>query len=259
MDYFLVATLEVVTGIASLVLIAIGLAIVFGMMKVINLAHGEFLMLGGYATITATKHGLNIWIAVLVVAPVVVGLIGLIVERLVIRRLYGRIIDTMLATWGLSLLFIGLVTTIFGNTTSGITSPLCSISIGTFNTSVYNFFIIGVAASVVLALMLLFKKTMFGVVARATMLNPDMASPSELIQADICGHVRTWRGTHGSCRRRLGTYNRDRSRHWCSLRSKSIHHRDWRWICGRPGNALRLHHLRDGQQDGKLCSHARYW
>ena len=166
----------IVYSIAVLAMVSLGLAVIFGMMKVINLAHGEFLMLGGYATITATKHGLNIWIAVLVVAPVVVGLIGLIVERLVIRRLYGRIIDTMLATWGLSLLFIGLVTTIFGNTTSGITSPLGSISIGTFNTSVYNFFIIGVAAAVVLALMLLFKKTMFGVVARATMLNPDMAS-----------------------------------------------------------------------------------
>ena len=59
------------SAIASLVLISIGLAIIFGMMRVINLAHGEFLMLGGYAAITATKAGVNIWIAMLVVAPVV--------------------------------------------------------------------------------------------------------------------------------------------------------------------------------------------
>ena len=78
---------------------------VFGMMKVINLAHGEFMMLGGYATITAVNFGVNVFFAMLIVAPLIVGLIGLVVERLVIRHLYGRLIDTMLATWGLSLFF----------------------------------------------------------------------------------------------------------------------------------------------------------
>jgi len=80
------------------------------MMRVINLAHGEFLMLGGYAAIVATSHGINIWLSMLVVAPIVVGLIGLIVERTIIRFLYGRMIDTMLATWGLSLFLVGLTT-----------------------------------------------------------------------------------------------------------------------------------------------------
>ena len=88
-------------------LVSLGLAIIFGMMRVINLAHGEFLMLGGYSAIVATRHGVNLWLAMLVVAPVVVGLIGLVVERLIIRPLYGRMIDTMLATWGLSLALIG--------------------------------------------------------------------------------------------------------------------------------------------------------
>ena len=110
----------------ALALVALGLTMIFGLLDVINLAHGEFLMLGGYATITAAKSGINIWISILVIAPVVVGVIGLVVERFVIRRLYGRVIDTMLATWGLSLLLIGSVTTIFGNTTSGISSPLGS-------------------------------------------------------------------------------------------------------------------------------------
>ena len=87
--------------------ISAGLAVVFGMMRVINLAHGEFMMLGGYATITAVNLGVNVFVAMLIVAPVIVGLIGLVVERLVIRRLYGRLVDTMLATWGLSLFFIG--------------------------------------------------------------------------------------------------------------------------------------------------------
>jgi branched-chain amino acid transport system permease protein len=176
MDYYIAAGLEVVSGIASLALIAIGLAIVFGMMRIINLAHGEFLMLGAYTTITATQNGINIWLSILLVAPFVVGVIGLVVERVVIRHLYGRIFDTMLATWGLSLLFTGLVTTIFGNTTSGISSPLGPVAIGLANVSGYKFFIIGVAVTVLIALFLLLKQTRFGLVARATMQNADMAS-----------------------------------------------------------------------------------
>lgn len=176
MTFVLTAGLEILAGISSLVLIALGLAIVFGMMRVINLAHGEFLMLGAYSAITAVNHGINFYVAVLFIAPMVVGLIGLVVERLIIRRLYGRIVDTMLATWGLSLLFVGLVTTLFGNTTTGISSPIGAVSIGSASVSGYKFFIIAVAVLAVLLLMLLFKKTEFGLIARATMQNPAMAS-----------------------------------------------------------------------------------
>jgi branched-chain amino acid transport system permease protein len=176
MDYLIAVGLEVASGIASLMLISIGLAVVFGMMKIINLAHGEFLMMGGYASITAAKSGINIWVSILVIAPFVVGVIGLVVERFVIRRLYGRVIDTMLATWGLSLLFIGLVTTIFGNTTAGISSPVGSIDIGHVSVSAYSFVIIAVALAVILALYLLFKLSRFGLIARATMQNADMSS-----------------------------------------------------------------------------------
>ena len=176
MYFALTAGLEILAGISSLVLVALGLAIVFGMMRVINLAHGEFLMMGAYTAITAAAHGVNFFVSVLVVAPLVVGLIGLFVERLIIRHLYGRIVDTMLATWGLSLLFVGLVTTIFGNTTTGISSPIGAFTIGSANVSGYKFFIIGVAVVTIVLLMLLFKKTQFGLIARATMQNPQMAS-----------------------------------------------------------------------------------
>ena len=76
MDLVALLAIQVLYAIASLALISVGLAIIFGMMRVINLAHGEFLMLGGYAAIVATSHGISIWIAMLVVAPVVVGIIG---------------------------------------------------------------------------------------------------------------------------------------------------------------------------------------
>ena len=69
MDFAAVAVLQLLAGIATLVLIGIGLAVVFGMMRIINLAHGEFLMLGGYAAIGGHALGLDLWIAMLLVAP----------------------------------------------------------------------------------------------------------------------------------------------------------------------------------------------
>lgn len=176
MDYFSVVLLEVLNAVATLLLASIGLAIVFGMMKVINLAHGEFIMIGGYAAITASKFGINIWIAMLVVAPLAVGLLGFVVERCIMRFLYGRMVDTMLATWGLSLLFIGLVTAIYGNTTIGLSSPLGSMAVGAYQVSLYTVFIMAVAIAVVAGLYLLLTKTDFGLVARGVMQNPAMAA-----------------------------------------------------------------------------------
>ena len=175
MDLAAIIVIQVLYGIASLVIISAGLAVIFGMMKVINLAHGEFLMLGGYATLGAMKIGINLWVAMLVVAPLAVGAIGIVLERFVIRRLYGRMIDTMLATWGLSLLLVGIVTSVVGNTTAGISTPLGSFAIGNYSVSVYTLVIIGVAVVLGLAMRAVLLKTEFGLIARGTMQNPQMA------------------------------------------------------------------------------------
>ncbi|MCY4300626.1 MAG: branched-chain amino acid ABC transporter permease [Aestuariivita sp.] len=176
MDLSVVILVEFLYAIASLILISAGLAVIFGMMKVINLAHGEFMMMGGYATITAVNAGVNIFFAMLVIAPITIGLIGLIIERLIIRRLYGRLIDTMLATWGLSLFFIGLAKMIFGNTTTGVSTPIPGLSIGDYQINGYNFFII-IIGFIVLALMLfVLKGTRAGLIARGTMQIPEMAA-----------------------------------------------------------------------------------
>ena len=193
MDLSVVILVEMLYAVASLILISAGLAVVFGMMKVINLAHGEFMMMGGYATITAVNLGMNVFLAMLVIAPIIVGLIGLVVERLVIRHLYGRLVDTMLATWGLSLFFIGLVTMIFGNTTTGISTPIPGFTVGNYQINGYNFFIIVVAAILVVACFAVLKGTRAGLVARGTMQNPEIAatlghSPDRIYMATFfCG------------------------------------------------------------------------
>ena len=177
MDLVVAFGLQIVYGIASLALISLGLAIIFGMMRVINLAHGEFLMLGGYTVVVATNAGVNIWVAMLILAPLAVGLIGVVVERLLIRWLYGRMIDTLLATWGLSLLFIGLVTSIFGaSTATTVSPPLGVLSIGEYSSSAYEFLLIGITAAICIAVFAVLKGTRLGLVARGTMQNAEMAA-----------------------------------------------------------------------------------
>lgn len=177
MDWIILFVFEVLTAIATLALISVGLAVVFGMMRIINLAHGEFMMLGGYVTILATHRlGVPVWIAMLVLAPLAVGIFGMVVERLIVRHLYGRMIDTMLATWGLSLALIGATTMLFGNTTVGISSPLGSLAIGDYRISAYSLFLIVLAAMVLGGLWLLMRLTHFGLCARATMQNAGMAA-----------------------------------------------------------------------------------
>jgi len=176
MDYAAVVGLEIVYMIAFLALTSAGLAVVFGMMRVINLAHGELVMIGGYTTIACAKAGINIYLAMLVISPLVVGLIGLLIERLVVRHLYGRMIDTMLATWGLSLLMVGLVTLIFGNTAVSVPAPIPGYQLGSFQMGGYNLFIIAVAVLTVLGLWLLLRFTRVGLVARGAMQSADIAA-----------------------------------------------------------------------------------
>lgn len=176
MDLVIAVALQILYGIANLALISLGLAIIFGMMRVINLAHGEFIMLGGYTVVVATNNDVNIWIAMLILAPLVVGIFGVIVERLLIRWLYGRMVDTLLATWGLSLLMIGLVTTIFGaSTATTISPPLGVVEIGEFTSSGYELFLILVTVALLIGVWAVLKFTKLGLVARGTMQNAEMS------------------------------------------------------------------------------------
>lgn len=174
-DQALALVLTTLTGISVLVLVALGLAIIFGMMRIINLAHGEFLMIGAFVALYCGRAGVPFAASVLV-AAVVVGLFGVAVERLLIQHLYGRLEDTMLATWGLSLIMVQAVVLIFGASTRGLPTPLGNVRFGRYSVSGYSLVLIA-AAVVMLALVFwLFTRTRYGTMARAAMQLPETAT-----------------------------------------------------------------------------------
>jgi branched-subunit amino acid ABC-type transport system permease component len=176
MDLAIVVGIDFIYAIATLALISLGLAIVFGMMRIINLAHGEFMVMGSYSATVAVHHGINIWVAILLVPPVTVGIIGAVIERLIVRQLYGRMVETMLATWGLSLFVVGLLTMIFGDMTEGVPTPLSGITVGTYQTSGYSLFIVALSIATMAAVYVILRSSRLGLLARGTMQNADMAA-----------------------------------------------------------------------------------
>ena len=159
---------------AFLVIACAGLAVIFGMMGVINLAHGEFIMCGAYVTVSAVRAGLPLPIAILCGA-IVAAIIGMAVERLVIRHLYQRPMDSIIATWGISLIATQGVLIVLGSTMQGIGTPLGSITIGSSSYSVYRLVLMVAALALLAGLYLLFYRTRFGVIARATIQRPHTA------------------------------------------------------------------------------------
>lgn len=176
MDLAIVVAIDFVYAIATLALISLGLAVVFGMMRIINLAHGEFMVMGSYSAAVAVHHHVNIWIAILVVPPLAVAIIGAIIERLIIRQLYGRMVETMLATWGLSLFVVGILTMVFGDITEGVPTPLPGITIGAYQASGYSLFVIVLSVATMFGVYIILRSSRLGLLARGTMQNAEMAA-----------------------------------------------------------------------------------
>ena len=168
--------IDFVNGVATLALMSIGLAVIFGMMRIINLAHGEFMVMGSYSAAVAAHHHVNIWIAILIVPPITVAIIGAVIERVIIRHLYGRMVETMLATWGLSLFIVGVLTTIFGDHTEGVPTPLPGIKIGDYQASGYGLFVIFMSAVTIAGVYVVLRTTRLGLLARGAMQNAEMAA-----------------------------------------------------------------------------------
>ncbi len=175
LDYLATVLLSSLSSASVLLIATVGLAIVFGLMGVINLAHGEFIMFGAYVALFATRSGVPFPLAV-ILASVVTALFGAIVERAIIRHLYGRILDTLLATWGLSLVLYQSAVLIFGTVTPGVGMPQSNIEIGNYTLSTYLLFLILVAVVLIGLLYWLLTRTGYGIVARAAIQDPETAA-----------------------------------------------------------------------------------
>jgi urea transport system permease protein len=159
-----------------LALAAFGLAIIYGLVGVINLGHGAMLTLGAYFTWYATGHGVPFFLAV-ILAGLAVGLIGIVFEHLVIRHFYDRPFDTLLLTWGFFLISTELVKIVFGTSFRNVASPFpFSIDIGVYELPAYRTFVAGLAVLLLIATAFVFRKTSVGIKIRALIQNREMAS-----------------------------------------------------------------------------------
>jgi urea transport system permease protein len=174
-----------------LLLVALGLAITYGAMGVINMAHGEMVMVGAYVTVlSGIWLGANIFVAI-PLAFIVTAVLGLLIERAVVRKLYGRLLDTLLATWGIAILIQQAVRlefglSFFGIHIEGLGPGLQNVSVpeflqGTFHVAGadinrYRSFIILVTMVLALVTWFIIYRTALGTQVRAIIRNPKMAA-----------------------------------------------------------------------------------
>ena len=172
----LFAALDGLNYVLVIALVAMGLVVVFGLMKIINMAHGELFLLGAYTLSITEMLGGSFWLGLLL-APLILALVGLAIEELVVRHVYHRFLDTILATWGLSIAIKQAVVLAFGPQ-SRTASPPLDFAVEIFGAPypAYRLFVMGVSVAVIAGTFLLFFRTRFGLTARAVIANRRMAS-----------------------------------------------------------------------------------
>ncbi|OYU92238.1 MAG: branched-chain amino acid ABC transporter permease [Bradyrhizobiaceae bacterium PARB1] len=179
---------------AILVITALGLSIIFGMMGVVNFAHGALFMVGAYAGLWVASLTGSFWWGLLV-APIMIGVFGMLIEFVLIRRLYGRSIDDpLLLTFGLSYVLVEGVRIVFGS--DGIPFPTPSLLTGVVDLGVgffpiYRIFVVGLVFAIVVLLWLGLEKTKFGLIVRAGSRDPTMM---RVLGVDIS---KVWLGVFG--------------------------------------------------------------
>jgi branched-subunit amino acid ABC-type transport system permease component len=166
---------DVVTTAGVLYIVALGLLIVYGVLKIINLAHGAFLTLGSYAAVVATWLGWNPWTA-LVIALAAGIAVGALAEWRVLRGLYVRPLDTILATWGLNIIIVQSITLYFGREIQFAESAITeAVSVGGVTYSLYRLTLLLIAAVLGVLVWLVMRRTQIGLVAQAVIMNEELA------------------------------------------------------------------------------------
>ena len=167
--------LDIVTTAAILYAVALGLLIVFGVMGIISFAHGAMLTVGGYAALLVTQAGANPWLSL--PAAALAGLVaGAAMERTVLRPLYRRPLDAILATWGLGIVIGQVITLVFGRQVQFAQSPLSgAIAVLGTTYSQYRLLLVLVAVLLGLAIAAVLHGTRLGLVTRAVIANENLA------------------------------------------------------------------------------------
>jgi len=173
---------QIINGLAlgtAVVLVALGLTIIFGLLDVINMSHGEFYAIGAFGAFGLSAAGLNFWIS-LALIPILMVPFAVVVERLLIRRVFdgnGRHVSTLLLTFGLSLVLEDLLKVVFGPNTHSVAAPVAG-AIDVFGVTVptYRLLLIGLGASLVAGIALLIYRTRFGAVVRAAAFDRHMSA-----------------------------------------------------------------------------------
>ena len=168
--------LDLAVTISALLLVLIGLGIILGLMDVINLAHAGLMAVGVYAALVFAGMGSGFLLAV-IAATIVTALIGAVIEFVVIRRLYGRMLDdTILATWGVSLILIQSISWLFGSEPVGLAMPIrAGVTIFGAPYPAYRLFLVLIAATMMLVLAAIMRFTRLGLTVRMVMTNELLA------------------------------------------------------------------------------------
>jgi len=166
---------QYVDSIAFLLLAAVGLMIILGVVNVINLAHGELIMMGAYITTIAYNRAHLPLPLCMVLSTIGVGLFGMLLERFVIRRFYHDRLGALVATWGVSLILSQGTLLVFGPSMQSVTLPAWTFSYGSYSYGGYRLLLFVIALFVVLIAWWGFYYTRLGVRTRATMQNAEMA------------------------------------------------------------------------------------
>ncbi len=167
--------LDVVTTAAILFIVASGLLAIFGVLKIINFAHGAWLTVGAYCAVVAARLGLNPWLA-LPLAFAVGAVLGTLAELVIIRPLYRRPLDAILATWGLGIVIGQLITLAFGRDVQ-LTPNLLggTVAVLGIDYSLYRLFAVAAALAIGGAFAALLDGTRLGLQARAVIMNEALA------------------------------------------------------------------------------------
>ncbi|MCA8234597.1 branched-chain amino acid ABC transporter permease [Burkholderia cenocepacia] len=167
--------LDICTTAAVLFIVTVGLMVIFGVMQIVNFAHGALLTLGAYASFVVTRLGLDPWVSV-PLAIVVGTVVGMAVEWIIVRPLYKRPLDAILATWGLGIVIGQIIVMVFGREVQFVeTSMKGAVSIAGTEYSAYRLVLVPIALGLCAALTLLLSGTRFGVKTRAVIMNEDLA------------------------------------------------------------------------------------